>query len=248
MKIAKLNLLCLALFLVLINLSSCSKDDDPVTDPDNTEQEAGDSDENQEEQEEGNSEEPEEVVDDTVPDDAEYWFLGDVDNRTIALFQTNSPYSQSWMSYSSGGGSFFPECNYSYGSSIGNDENPTDRTFAFEIKNLFNGYCDFEESQFQSLLDPGALPYFAEPLNDVDIKVVVTFQDETGVYSSLLGPNTNSDFNITRAEPDSMATDNWHSYRLLEGTVSCTLYHEDDPTQTMSLQNGSFKLGIASHN
>lgn len=169
-----------------------------------------------------------------------YFFKGQLGGEDIDLSLT---LSNDITNYHSHGGSIGETCTIDYGASIGNQfDNPP--LFDFELKSIYSGACSDENNAFNGLITPTNFTYYEAGTPNV-VSVVVGMVTSEGYFSSQYGTQSGASFEIT----SSTETNNtFGKFQLLEGTVNCTLYNEDDNSQSLELVNGTFKLDIASYN
>lgn len=168
-----------------------------------------------------------------------YFFKGQLDGDAVDLSLT---LSNDITNYHTHGGSLGETCTFDYGASIGDQfDNPP--LFDFELKNIYSGECGGESDVFNGLITPSTFSYYQDGMpSSVSVTVGMTTAD--GYYSSQYGTQIGSSFEVAF----STATNNaFGKFQLLEGNVNCTLYHESDNSQTLELENGTFKLDVASY-
>lgn len=169
-----------------------------------------------------------------------YFFKGQLGGETVDLSLT---LSNDITNYHTHGGSIGETCTIDYGASIGDQfDNPP--LFDFELKSIYSGLCGDENDAFNGLISPSTFAYYEDGTPN-SISVVVGMMTVNGYFSSQYGSQSAASFEIT----SSTETNNtFGKFQLLEGTVNCILYNEDDNSQTLELENGTFKLDVASYN
>ena len=133
-------------------------------------------------------------------------------------------------------------CTFDYGASIGDQfDNPP--LFDFELKSVYSGDCSAESDLFNGLITPSTFSFYEDGAPN-SLSVTVGMMTADGYFSSQYGDQPWSSFDIEFSTETNNA---FGKFQLLEGTVNCTLYNEDDNSQTLELENGSFKLDVASY-
>ena len=168
-----------------------------------------------------------------------YFFKGQLGGEAVDLSLT---LSNDITNYHTHGGSLGESCVFDYGASIGDQfDNPP--LFDFELKSMYSGECGEENDVFNGLITPDSFSYYEDGMPN-SVSVTVGMMTANGYFSSQYGTQTGASFEIT----SSTETNNtFGKFQLLEGTVNCTLYNEDDNSQTLELENGTFKLDVASY-
>ncbi len=203
----------------ILTFTACSKDED--TDP----------------------EEEMEIMAEEIPEDVLYYFSGKVDGVQTDIHVTLTNEN---LVYHSTGGLFSPPiCAIDYGASIGNQELEIPPSFSFELNRFFEGNCDQEINVFNSLITTGNVSFATNEEEEQMKSVTVDFENTNGRYTSLNPANSqNSTFTISKSEESNNA---FGMYQILEGTVNCTLYKEDDPAQSIQIEDGKFRLDVSSY-
>ena len=175
----------------------------------------------------------------TPTEDVLYFFKGNLGGEAVDLSLT---LSNDITNYHSHGGSLGEMCTFDYGASIGDQfDNPP--LFDFELKSMYSGECDAENDAFNGLITPATFTYYEDGTPNA-VSVTVGMMTADGYFNSQYGTQTGASFEIT----SSTETNNtFGKFQLLEGTVNCTLYKEDDNSQSIELENGTFKLDVASY-
>ena len=168
-----------------------------------------------------------------------YFFKGQLGGENIDLSLT---LSNDITNYHTHGGSLGESCVFDYGASIGDKfDNPP--LFDFELKSMYSGECGVENDVFNGLITPDSFSFYEDGMPN-SVSVIVGMMTANGYFSSQYGAQTGASFEITSSTE---ANNAFGKFQLLEGTVSCTLYNEDDNSQTLELENGTFKLDVASY-
>lgn len=137
------------------------------------------------------------------------------------------------------------DCVIDYGASmIPFDYDDTNRLrVGLTLYHLYNESDQFgESSQFHTLFAGLSTKFLTDSEGDDDsikgLSVDYTTSDDK-VYSTLYGNQNGSVITIT----SSVSSDeNGVKARTISGTVSCKLYNYDNPSDVITLANGSFKL------
>lgn len=172
-------------------------------------------------------------------EDVLYFFTGQLGGEAVDLSLT---LSNDITNYHTHGGSLGETCTFDYGASIG-DQFDTPPLFDFELKSMYSGECGGESDAFNGLITPATFSYYEDGMPN-SVSVTVGMMTADGYFSSQYGPQSGATFEITASTETNNA---FGLFQLLEGTVNCTLYNEDDNSQTLELENGTFKLDVASY-
>lgn len=179
--------------------------------------------------------------DDPNTEDVLYFFRGEVDGQDIAIEVTSTNEN---INYLLNGGSIGIEnCTIDYGGSIGDQsENPPN--FSFELLSFYNGLCNEETDEFNTLFEIEEVLFYDENNHSNEKRVAIYYLTDEGEYASRVGDQTNSNFSITSVDE---ANNAFGLYQDIEATFDCTLYNIDDVSKTIEIKNGSFKLNVGSY-
>ncbi len=217
----KINTVLAAILFMasILTFTSCSKDED--TDPD---QEI-------------------EVMTNEIPEDVLYYFSGKVDGVQTDIHVT---LTNDMILYHTNGGSLAaPACTFDYGAWVGHQDTETPPAFSFDLYRFFDGMCDREIDVFNTLITTGNVSFATDPDVEQMKSVGVGFQNASGNYTSMNPANSqNSTFTISKSEAGNNA---FGKYQILEGTVNCTLYKEDDPDQSIRIEDGKFRVDVSAY-
>jgi hypothetical protein len=180
-------------------------------------------------------------IEDDIPEDALFYFSGRVDGEDILLIL--SPTNPLQLFDTNGGSVGLEECLFDYGSLLLSvDEEPP--SFGIELQNFFDGFCREERDLFNTLFPPAEIDFAQDDEFTTDRVVNVEIGTAAGFFKTELGDQPdNAKFEITKSEANNNALG---LFQDIEGRLSnCRLYHVDDPSKVIELEEGIFKLSLS---
>ena len=102
--------------------------------------------------------------------------------------------------------------------------------------------CNQETANFDNLIDTGSYNYSA---GEDDYGVYVSYAENDEYYTSYGAQNSDAAFQVTSVTSLDCAP---KACLLIEGTFSCTLYNQQDSSDTIEVTNGKFKVVMESYN
>lgn len=177
----------------------------------------------------------------TIPDDALYYFVGIVDGAELSIFVTLTNDNTSY--HTNGASIDVQSCTIDYGGLIGNQDDTIKPFFDITLKNYYQGACDDEVDTFNSLFPQEDVAFYDE--NDPGAKsVIIGFENSAGFFSSEFGDQQSSAFKVTKSTEENNA---FGKFQTIEGEVSCRLYNQDNPAESILLENGKFIISLSAY-
>jgi hypothetical protein len=168
-----------------------------------------------------------------TPSTADFYWQATVDGQAVTIELT--PTNNIEMGTSNGGSIGTDNCIFDYGAYIGPND-PTQKPSAdVEFSSFFDGDCGTESSVFNDLFAVKSYSYLAE--NSASKGIILRWSDASGDYSTELGTQSGSNFNITKSED---ANDIFGYAQNITGTFKCTVYTETGAKKEIT--NGQFRL------
>ncbi|NQY04889.1 MAG: hypothetical protein HRT68_01495 [Flavobacteriaceae bacterium] len=177
----------------------------------------------------------------------EYYLNATINGEPVSFgFSTNATQSDHLMF---GTGVLTALCPYTYPGGFYPNLDESLPTASFDFTNFYQGPCSGEDevAVFNTLFPVGSYPYVNNP--DTEIGVDFNFSyvaNGNTYYTSSDGDQTGSTFNITSSEEFNflLLGDLYSFNQIVTGTFSCTLYNANDPSDTLEVTNGTFRLFI----
>jgi len=215
----KLSFKVLFILCVLISLLSACKNSDPI-DPDD----------------------PQDEVPNALAN-ATYYFTANVDGDSVSMLVTRNKGGFGVGHSSSIGDS----CIISYESTIYESANIFDSDkLQISFTNGFARDCFYELEDFDIYFSPRGFPYTEGDVDDPNVKGVEIRLYLGDKYYTSLGATQPATANFDLASVEDVDEQGFQ-VALLEGTFSCVLVNDDDPSDLISLTNARYKLIVSSY-
>jgi len=176
------------------------------------------------------------IEENAISEDIPYYFIGEVGEKNIELLVTPT---NDILNYVVNDGSQNDRmCTNDYTGYI-TSQSETPPGFGFSLLGFYQGECSDEPEVFSSLFQEGNVP-LAESRNYNLKEVNVQWEDENGRYNSFDGTQEGSSFTIIKTESSLLG----ERFLEIEASLNCKLYKEDDPSQSIQIENGRLRLTV----